>query len=148
MLTDEQIVAATPGTKPFRLWDSGGLYVEVAPKGGKYWRLKYRYGGKEKRLSLGVFPNVSIGEARQQRAELRALIAQGIDPSAKRKSEYEARLAANAAASIPRFAVDNNGALSVHLGNRRLFLSPDETGELRAFLDATRAVPIKASPCP
>ena len=70
-LTDTKIRKAKPIDKPQRLFDGGGLYVEVSPKGGKWWRLKYRYGNKEKRLSLGVYPDVSLKDARQRRDEAR-----------------------------------------------------------------------------
>ena len=125
------------------------MFLLVMPDGAKYWRIRYRLAGKRKQLSLGVYPDVSIDEARNRRAELRALVADGIDPSARRKSEREAHLAATTCASIvPRFALDSDGGLSFHLGSRHLFLTPAETGELRAFLDATRAVTPKATPCP
>lgn len=58
---------ASPGLKLIRLFDGRGLYVEVAPGGGKWWRLKYRFAGKEKRLSLGVYPDVSLKDARERR---------------------------------------------------------------------------------
>ena len=73
---------AKPGTKPRRLYDSGGLYLEVAPAGGRWWRFAYRYGGKRKLLSLGVFPDVSLVDARERRDEARKLLASGVDPSA------------------------------------------------------------------
>ena len=57
-LTDTAIRNARPGEKSVRLFDGGGLYLEVSPTGGKWWRLKYRFDGKEKRLSLGVYPDV------------------------------------------------------------------------------------------
>ncbi len=53
------------------MFDGGGLYLEVAPSGGKWWRLKYRFGGKEKRISLGVYPDVSLKQARRRRAHTR-----------------------------------------------------------------------------
>jgi len=76
-------------TKPYRLSDEKGLYLEVAPNGGKWWRLKYRIGGKEKRLSLGVYPDVSLKDARERRDEFRKQIADGIDPSHTRKAEKQ-----------------------------------------------------------
>lgn len=85
-LTNTAIHNAKPATKAFRLFDGGGLYLEVAPSGGKWWRLKYRFDGKEKRLSLGVYPAVSLREAREKRDEAKKLHAQGIDPSQNRKS--------------------------------------------------------------
>src|SRR5256885_5306578 len=66
-LTDTAIRNAKPGEKPFRLFDGGGLYLEVSPTGGKWWRLKYRFNGKEKRLSLGVYHDVSLKDARDRR---------------------------------------------------------------------------------
>jgi hypothetical protein len=67
------------------------MYLEVAPSGGKWWRLKYRFGGKEKRISLGVYPDVSLKEARQRRAQARQLLAREIDPSEYRKAQKAAR---------------------------------------------------------
>lgn len=89
-LTDTAIRAAKPASRPLRLFDEAGLYLEVAPSGGKWWRLKYRILGKEKRLSLGVYPEVGLKEARARRDEARKLIATGTDPSDARKA---ARLA-------------------------------------------------------
>lgn len=84
MLTDIKARAAKPAEKVYRLYDGGGMYLEVPPSGNKRWRLKYRVNGKEKRLSLGVYPNVGLKEAREKRDELRRLIAEGIDPAAQR----------------------------------------------------------------
>ena len=70
-LTDTAIRAAKPRAKPRKLFDGGGLYLEVSPAGGKWWRWKYRYGGKEKRLSLGVYPDVSLKSARGRRDAVR-----------------------------------------------------------------------------
>ena len=66
MLTNITIKNAKPKNKMYRLFDSKGLYVEVRSNGSKYWRLKYRYNGKEKRLALGVYPEVSLSEAREK----------------------------------------------------------------------------------
>jgi Arm DNA-binding domain len=74
-LTDTAIRNAKPGEKPVRLFDGGGLYLEVSPTGGKWWRLKYRFNGKEKRLSLGVYPDVSLKDARDRRDASRKLLA-------------------------------------------------------------------------
>jgi hypothetical protein len=62
-LTDIKIKNAKPSQKPQRLFDTGGLYLELSPKGGRWWRFKYRFGGKEKRISLGVYPDVALKEA-------------------------------------------------------------------------------------
>jgi hypothetical protein len=85
MLKDVQLKNAKPKEKPYRLFDGKGLYLEVAPKGGRYWRIKYRFGGKEKRLALGVYPEVSLGEARESTDEIRKLLRKGVDPAINRK---------------------------------------------------------------
>lgn len=95
-LTDTAIKQAKPAEKARKLSDAQGLYLEVSPAGGKWWRLKYRIAGKEKRLSLGTYPDVSLQAARRARDEARELIAQGIDPSAERKeAKRQAAVAAN-----------------------------------------------------
>lgn len=86
-LTATAIRNAKPRKTARRLFDGGGLYLEVAPSGGRWWRLKYRIGGKEKRLSLGVYPAVSLADARERRDEARKLLAAGVDPSAQRQAE-------------------------------------------------------------
>lgn len=87
MLTRLQIESVRPPTKTKRLFDGRGLYIEFAPSGGRWWRLKYRFAGKEKRISLGVYPDVGIKEARDKREAARKQIAAGIDPGRQRKAE-------------------------------------------------------------
>lgn len=70
-LTDTAIREAKPTRKAQRVFDGGGLYLEISPAGGRWWRLKYRYDGKEKRLSLGVYPDVTLTGARLRRDEAR-----------------------------------------------------------------------------
>lgn len=89
-LTDIAIRKARPADSPIRLFDGGGLYLEIVPSGGKWWRLKYRHGGKEKRLSLGTFPDTSLRAARVARDKARQQIAAGIDPSSERKAAKQA----------------------------------------------------------
>ncbi|BAK75833.1 prophage CP4-like integrase [Pseudogulbenkiania sp. NH8B] len=72
--------------KPLKVPDGQGLYVWVMPTGAKYWRLKYRFGGKEKSLAIGVYPEVSIKEARQKKDAARRLLADGVDPGEKKKA--------------------------------------------------------------
>jgi integrase len=72
-------------SKVTRYYDERGLYLEVSPRGGKWWRLKYRFQGKEKRLALGVYPDVSLKEARERRDASRRLLSEGTDPSHRRK---------------------------------------------------------------
>lgn len=86
MLTDTTIRNAKPGEKTRALLDARGLYLYVTPHGGKWWRCRYRYGGKEKMLSLGTYPDISLKEARARRDELRRQLAHDIDPAAVRKA--------------------------------------------------------------
>ena len=91
-LTDTACRNAKPASKPRRLYDAGGLYLEVSPAGGRWWRLKYRLAGKERRLSLGVYPDVNLAAARKRRDEARELIAAGVDPSENRKATKAATI--------------------------------------------------------
>ena len=86
-LSDITVKKAKPHEKAMRLFDGGGLYLEVSPAGGKLWRWKYRYGGKEKRLSLGTYPDTGLADARAKHGVARKLLAAGIDPSVQRKAE-------------------------------------------------------------
>jgi integrase len=94
-LTVTQCKNAKPTAKPYKLADEKGMYLEVAPNGSKYWRLKYRFAGKEKRLALGVFPEVELAEARDKRDAARKLLANNQDPSqAKAETKRLAHLSA------------------------------------------------------
>ncbi len=93
MLTDKSCRAAVPGAKPIRLYDTQGLYLEISPSGGKHWRMKYRYGGKEKRLALGSYPLVPLAEARQKRDSARKMLIDGLDPILLKKEERKQALA-------------------------------------------------------
>jgi len=79
-LSDPKVKKAKPEAKPYKLADGGGMYLEVMPTGSKYWRLKYRYAGKEKRLALDVYPAVTLAHARTRRDDARKLLANGVDP--------------------------------------------------------------------
>lgn len=95
-LSDVQIKAAKPTEKPQRLFDADGLYLEVSPSGGKLWRFKYRFGGKEKRLALGIYPTVSLKDARERRDNARRLLSNGIDPSIEKKVQKAATVTRHA----------------------------------------------------
>ncbi len=101
-LTDLKIKSAKHGAKPIKLFDDRGLFLLLQPSGGKLWRLKYRILGKEKKLSLGVYPDVSLKEARKRRDDARTLLANGVDPSnaKKEREQSEKRDAANTFAAI------------------------------------------------
>lgn len=86
-LTDTAIKKAKSSEKQYKLGDSGGLYLLVTPDGAKYWRLKYRHAGKERLLAIGVYPAVSLAEAREDRDEAKRLLKQGTDPVLHRKQQ-------------------------------------------------------------
>ena len=124
-LTDADVKDARPGEKPKKLMDGGGLFLMVTPKGGKWWRFRYRFEGKEKLISLGIFPKVSLSEARALRDNARQILKEGIDPSAVRKAEKDEREAAESV-GMPsvRFVMD--GSIELWKGRSVMRLSPDE----------------------
>lgn len=90
-LTDSFLRTLKPPAKPEKHSDTGGLFILATPNGGKWWRLKYRFGGKEKLLSMGTYPEVGLKAARDRRDDARALLAEGIDPGIERKVQKSAR---------------------------------------------------------
>jgi hypothetical protein len=84
-LTHFALLNAQPREKSYRLFDGHGLYLQVSPSGGKWWRVKYRFRGREYCLSVGAFPDVALKTARQRCMELRAQLAAGVDPGAERR---------------------------------------------------------------
>src|ERR1700722_20077236 len=92
-LTDVKVRNAKPELKARKLFDGRGLFLLLAPSGGRWWRFKYRFGGKAKTLSLGVYPDVGLKEARELLDAARKLLARGIDPSAHRKADKAAQTA-------------------------------------------------------
>lgn len=118
-LTDTAARNAKPKAKPYRLYDSGGLYLEIAPSGGKWWRLKYRIDGKEKRLSIGVYSSAGsskvvtgLKEAREKATDAKRLLADGIDPSHHRRMAKAARIerGTNSFEAVAREWFDKNRA--------------------------------------
>src|SRR5262245_61024564 len=101
-LTDITIRSAKPREKSYKLSDSGGLYLEVSATGSKYWRWKYRFAGKEKRLACGVYPDVTLKSAREKRDVARQQLAGGVDPGEARKAEKVAQAGAESFEAIAR----------------------------------------------
>lgn len=92
-LSDAKVRNARPRAKPYKLADNEGLFLLIMPSGSKYWRLKYFFAGKEKLLALGVYPEISLMEARERRAQARKILANGADPAEKKKeAKQTARL--------------------------------------------------------
>ena len=103
-LTDTAIRNAKPADKPIKLFDGGGLFLHVTPAGQRYWRLKYRFAGKEKLLAIGVYPEVGLKEARDRREDAKRLLGEGVDPSVERKVRKVATVerAANSFEAVAR----------------------------------------------
>jgi integrase len=101
-LTALDVKQAKPTDKPRKLADGGGLYLLVNPNGSKWWRWAYRFGGKEKTLSMGIYPETSLAEAREKHANARKLLAGGIDPSAERQ-DAKRRAAETQQAAVDTF---------------------------------------------
>ncbi|MFZ0497852.1 MAG: Arm DNA-binding domain-containing protein [Steroidobacteraceae bacterium] len=91
MLTEIDIRVAKPKGKPYKLHDERGLYLLVTGTGARSWRFKYRVEGREKLLTLGLYPDVGLKRAREKRDDARKLVAEGDDPSVQRAAEKEAR---------------------------------------------------------
>ncbi|CAH5760399.1 Prophage integrase IntA [Klebsiella oxytoca] len=85
-LSDVKVRSAKPEAKAYKLTDGEGMVLLVHPNGSKYWRLRYRFSGKEKMLALGKYPEVSLADARARRDEARKLLANSIDPSENKKA--------------------------------------------------------------
>jgi hypothetical protein len=110
-LSDRQLRdKAKPIARPFKLFDGGGLYLLVKPNGGRYWRMQYRFKGKAKGLAFGVYPEVSLKEARDKRDDARKLLRNGIDPSAA-KRELKLRAKGQAADAFENIAREWHGKL-------------------------------------
>jgi len=95
-LTDTKLRALKPRHGPYKVSDGEGLYVLVTETGSKLWRLAYRFGGKQKLLALGKYPNVSLRDGRRGRDNAKELLARGIDPNADRKAKHRQKLMASA----------------------------------------------------
>ncbi len=86
-LTDIKVKSIKPTDKSVKVTDGQGMFLLVKPSGAKYWRFQYRFSGKQKVLALGVYPTISLADARRKRDEARKLISNGIDPSEKKKED-------------------------------------------------------------
>ena len=127
-LTDAAVRNAKPAQKPVKMFDERGLFLLVQPSGGKLWRLKYRFLGKEKKLSLGRYPDVTLKMARERRDEARTILANGADPAGvKAQLSHEKREAAqNTFGKIADeyvAKIEKEGRAAVTIGKTRWLLS-------------------------
>jgi hypothetical protein len=125
-LSDEIIISALPGTKPFKLCDGGGLFLLVNPAGSRLWRLKYRFQGKEKQLALGYYPETSLDSARLLRNNAKCLLKNGLDPSEERKMEKQSEELESPHVINTSVRISNDGMLEIWKGRVALRLTPDE----------------------
>ena len=136
-LTDTTIRTTKPSKKPIKLFDGGGLFLLVMPTGGKWWRFRYRFGGKENSLSAGVYPHVGLLDARKWRDFAKKLLAQGIDPAAVRREEKARETAERLAAkntSTVQVSVALDGTLEVVKGRAMVRLKFDEARAVKDLL--------------
>lgn len=121
-LSDKQIRTRKASTKIVKLFDGGGLFLQVMPSGGRWWRFRYRFNGVEKQLSFGVYPDVPLKRAREKRDEARRLVADGIDPAAKRREQRRANACTFEAVAL-EWLVQRTGTWSEEYGLhvRRVF---------------------------
>lgn len=136
-LTDTKIRGLKPTERDFKVSDEKGLFLLVKKNGGKYWRMKYRYLGKEKTLALGVYPATTLAHARAARDEARTLIAAGGDPMAKRKAEKQARSEASQ---------NSFKAIALEWKSKRKPGAPTAEKRLTSILEKDLFPPLGASP--
>ena len=126
-LTDTRIRNLKKADKPYKVADGGGLYLQVTATGSKLWRMRYRFDGKEKLLSFGAYPDLTLQKARQRRQAARALLADGVDPAehAKEAKAQQAALTEHTFARIGDELVEKlrkEGKADVTLKKKRLSL--------------------------
>lgn len=126
-MSEDTIRNAMPKGKQFALFDGGGLFLLVKPSGGKLWRLKYRFDGKDKRLALGAYPAITLEEARIRRDAARELLLQGFDPAEIRKQEKARDKAERLEGRmIPSVRATFDGKIEIWKGNNTMRLTLDE----------------------
>jgi integrase len=138
MLTDTAIRKAKPTAKAQKLTDGGGMYLLLKPDGGRYWRMNYRHAGKQKTLALGVYPTVTLADARQRREDARRLLANGVDPGEVRKTQKEAK-ATEAAVIADTFEAVARAWLAQRIarGNKAEITTNKDRWMLESFLFPT-----------
>jgi hypothetical protein len=147
MLSDTVVRNAKAREKPYKLFDGRGLYLLVNPSGSRWWRFKYLRNGKERGISFGVYPDVSLGPARKRREEARTLLAEGGDPSEKKKAEKVAGSNSFRAIAEEWFGLQEGKLATITLSKARRMLesfiyprlgqpSGDQAHGARAFVGA------------
>lgn len=136
-LTNKIVSDVRPSQKQIKLFDGRGLLLLVAPRGGKWWRFRFRFEGKHQTLALGTYPSVSLARARKLRDEARQLLAQGINPAAVRRADKAREISGELAAdkqSKVRVSATIDGTIELWKGRAMLSLTPDEARGVNALL--------------
>lgn len=146
-LTEARILEARTRGKPFKLSDARGLFLLIAPAGGKWWRYRYRFGGMQKSLSMGVYPETSLNDARSRRDQARRLLASGIDPGTVRREEKARDRAERLAmknSSTVHVSVALDGAVEIWKGRAVVRLT---SGEAHVVNDLLTRLSPREQPC-
>ncbi len=135
-LSDAKVRNARPQEKAHRLFDGGGLFLLVTPAGDKYWHFKYRFDGREKRISFGAYPETGLEAARAERDAARELLRQGIDPGALRKEEKARKKAERVESErTPSVRITFDGTIELWKGGNIMRLTTDEARFIARLLD-------------
>lgn len=134
-LSEDVINAAKHEDKIYRLYDGEGLYLHITPSGGKWWRFKYRFGRKDKKLALGTYPDVGLDDARRNRDAAKELLLKGFDPSEIRKKD-KARDKAEYLESkgIPSVRATFDGKIEIWKGANTMRLTLEEARFIGSLL--------------
>jgi len=133
-LTETLVKETKPTNKIIRIYDTKGLYLEINPSGGKYWRLKCRFNGKEKRLALGIYPDVSLNDAKHKRDEIKRQLINGIDPlKEKRLAEEKMEQIKDRELGL-RLLLEPNGDLIIKKKLKSILITKEELKSLSSFL--------------
>ena len=136
-LTEARIASLVPKDVRYKVADGSGMYLVVHPTGTKSWRMGFRFLDKQKVISFGQYPEVSMDAARQQCKNTRRLIAEGIDPLIMQRDLREQALAARPATPRFQLRINDQGEMVIQNMSRRLTLTVKQVAALRAFLIAT-----------
>jgi hypothetical protein len=136
MLTDAEIQGLKPIDGVYKHSLGEGLYVLIRPDGKKYWRLKYRFNGRDTTYAIGVFPSVTVVDAMKARAMVREALRQGADPNQIKRDEKESSKKPGSQ-NVFRLAMSSEYELTIATASNVLMLNADQTQALRGFLIAT-----------
>ena len=133
------LLALRPKAKPYKVSAGRSLFMLVMPQGSMYWRMKYRFQGKEKQYSIGIYPEVSLDQAKEARDQARLLLKDGIDPVEARRNADKDRPKTEADKNTFRLELSRKNELTIETETRIIRLTPIQVIALRSFLRAAPA---------